>query len=53
MLLSLVTLGGLGGSWAAPHDLVNDAVSFLGISLIVGGALGGLLLGGLCMLLCD
>jgi hypothetical protein len=53
MVLTTCALGGLAGIWAAPPDLVSEAASCGSIILIVGGAVGGLLLGGLFILLCD
>lgn len=52
-VLTACALGGLAGLWATPSDLVSDATSCGSILLIVGGAAGGLLLGGLFILLCD
>ena len=53
LLLTTLILGGMLGAWAAPSDLIHDSSSVIGIVLIVGGAFGGLLLGGLAILLCD
>ena len=53
LISTTVVLGGLLGAWAAPSDMVHDASSVVSIFLIIGGAVGGLFVGGLAILLCD
>lgn len=53
LLVAMAVGGGLLGMWVTPHDLASNAASLHGIFTITGGSLGGLFLGGFCMLLCD
>ena len=49
----MAVVGGLLGMWITPHDMASNAASLHGIFTITGGSLGGLLLGGFCVLLYD
>jgi len=53
LLVAMAAIGGLAGMWVTPHDMVSNTASLQGIFTITGGALSGLFLGGLCVLLCD
>lgn len=53
ILLLTFTLGGYAGVWATPHDLPGNAAAFGGIFVITAGALVGLFVGGLIILLWD
>lgn len=52
-MVAMVVIGGMAGIWITPHDMVSNTASLQSIFTITGGAVGGLFIGGLCVLLCD
>ena len=54
MLLFLTfSLGGYAGVWVTPHDISGDAATLGSIFVITVGALAGLFVGGMIVLLWD
>ena len=53
VLLAMFTLGAYAGAWSVSADLMGNATAGVGVITITIGALVGLLLGGLLVLLWD